>query len=800
MSVWGLISVDQPEWVEPAIGYTDGMCEGTCTCCGQRQSAENWGGDGNGSARQSGVAGIVSENISGLVTRRYGGRWRKGQELRQPSAMRLIEVQEERNQYMGRTAPSSSFEANAVAKYAVLISQAICGIHCRGKAVKEIYTKIRLSIFFHFPSTRYAAGVEEARGGRALCFHLCVGPLAQPEQGTSRTAAGIRGSNAVPSHAGTLALETLETLWARGCQSKRSRRSLILRCSPRAPVPCAALHGCPAALHAAILRAAVCCTHACVCAPFLALHLAWLSVPPPPACPSRLNLLQVPPANLLRAAVPSAAACVRATRADGRGLHLTRQSGSRGLRHSKRNQRGRTRTKPSHACASRIYTCAHPSRDLRKSSHCGARQALFLGLDFTSPATTLKPAPQIGYLVRHLLPARSTRSTPSLPPEALSVTSHRLLWEEAATPSAPYSPCSLPAAPWIYRITQSQRSRLPSFDRIILWCSGQPLALPVLHLRLKIVERAIFLAPDGFPQPETQFSEYLAVPRTWTLTVLGTYLGATMEGREPASRVVLPDACSTVRRRSVIALNPTSASNPVVERDSRGEFNPLIHASDALLPWKSPPPVFSACGVSRPSSDRPTRRWYPTLLDRPTTVQGFFDLLDTSSSAILSDVQALELVLTSPQLLTETQMQNFRRSPKLTVLRIDMQDMEIDSLCATVPSVSTFRIQFDILASLPIGAIASAVSAFPSLEILQLRGHEITMAEVVSGSPSSSLARLHTVDLGINYHGADHFFSIIQSLPVLPVLKTLDLNIRETHLGGAFELYIRNKGRDIQQL
>ncbi|KAJ7474041.1 hypothetical protein FB451DRAFT_1558297 [Mycena latifolia] len=207
---------------------------------------------------------------------------------------------------------------------------------------------------------------------------------------------------------------------------------------------------------------------------------------------------------------------------------------------------------------------------------------------------------------------------------------------------------------------------------------------------------------------------------------------------------------------------------------------------------------------------------FSSVILRPTTVQGFFDLLDTSSSAILSDVQALELVLTGPQLLTETQMQRFRQSPKLTVLRIDMQDVEMEelimhSLCAslqwhvsvlgaTVLSVSTFCIQFNTLAPLSIGAIASAVSAFPSLEILQLRGHEITAAEVVSESSSSSLARLHTVDLGISYHGADHFFSFIQSLPVLPVLKTLDVNIRETHLGGAFEFYIRNEGRDIQRL
>ncbi|KAJ7474042.1 hypothetical protein FB451DRAFT_1398046 [Mycena latifolia] len=186
----------------------------------------------------------------------------------------------------------------------------------------------------------------------------------------------------------------------------------------------------------------------------------------------------------------------------------------------------------------------------------------------------------------------------------------------------------------------------------------------------------------------------------------------------------------------------------------------------------------------------------------------FSRLVDTSSSAILSMVQILELVFAGPELLTKAQMHHFRLSPKLTVLRIEVQD-ETDALWvslhwhtsilgATVPSLSTLRVEFEDV-GLPIDVIAGIVSALPSLQILQLQGYEISV-EASPVSSSLSLAHLHTLDLAISREGADRFFGFLQSLAVLPVLKTFNLSIFYTQLDGAIELYLRNQGGDIQRL
>ncbi|KAJ7447012.1 hypothetical protein FB451DRAFT_1188524 [Mycena latifolia] len=44
------------------------------------------------------------ENSSSLVARRFGGRWRKGEESQRPYATRLIEIQDEKSYYRGRAA------------------------------------------------------------------------------------------------------------------------------------------------------------------------------------------------------------------------------------------------------------------------------------------------------------------------------------------------------------------------------------------------------------------------------------------------------------------------------------------------------------------------------------------------------------------------------------------------------------------------------------------------------------------------------------------------------------------------
>ncbi|KAJ6605334.1 hypothetical protein DFH09DRAFT_1353805 [Mycena vulgaris] len=237
--------------------------------------------------------------------------------------------------------------------------------------------------------------------------------------------------------------------------------------------------------------------------------------------------------------------------------------------------------------------------------------------------------------------------------------------------------------------------------------------------------------------------------------------------------------------------------------------------SPFALPSKSDQSQIGTLGlVCKQWLPRSRLHLFSSIKLRPDTVGAFFDLVDTSSSVILSVVQTLDLSLSFSNhgLLDDAQMLRFRASSKLTHLRMRIpEDSEgaemmkqlraslqchVSILGTTVPSISTLSMTFLFLS---MSAIAWVVSCFPALELLDLAGVEISAKDPSLTHPFPSLARLHTLTLDALHSGAHRVFSFLQSLPVPPTLTKMDLNVRPRNL-GALDIYFQHSARHIQHL
>ncbi|KAJ7482453.1 hypothetical protein FB451DRAFT_1393798 [Mycena latifolia] len=243
-------------------------------------------------------------------------------------------------------------------------SSSLTTVHTGG-SIHDYGKSTFFSIFLHFHTPKRVAGVD------AVLPLVSIHSLG-PEQGTSRAAAGIRRSNAVASDVGGRRLVGFEMPLAAFVEPAD------LRCTPHASL---------AQLCTGVGLHSRCCTsrrrmlYACMrtcafshAAPRTAVHPVgvlqccdscisrWSSrasrLPPmsraavPPAAPA-------PPADVCKRPVPHTAVAVPRAGTPG-GLRVA---------HLRCNQRGHTRAYPSHACASRSYTRARPSRGIYTSLH-----------------------------------------------------------------------------------------------------------------------------------------------------------------------------------------------------------------------------------------------------------------------------------------------------------------------------------------------------------------------------------------------------------------------------------------------
>ncbi|KAJ7461306.1 hypothetical protein B0H11DRAFT_2056714 [Mycena galericulata] len=199
---------------------------------------------------------------------------------------------------------------------------------------------------------------------------------------------------------------------------------------------------------------------------------------------------------------------------------------------------------------------------------------------------------------------------------------------------------------------------------------------------------------------------------------------------------------------------------------------------------------------------------------RSETVQAFFHLVDTSSSPILPLIKILDLQFdrTSSRLLDDIQLLRFRESSELMTIWIrifgesatesDMQPFyaslqsQASALGNAVPWVSWLNMTFT---SLPLSAVVGVVSYFQALETVRLSGEEMTAGIIPAPHPLS--LSIHTVELNIFREGGlDPFFAYLLSLPNLPILETVEVNVRQAAPDGAIALYFQKYGGTIRHL
>ncbi|KAJ7751938.1 hypothetical protein DFH07DRAFT_1061790 [Mycena maculata] len=213
------------------------------------------------------------------------------------------------------------------------------------------------------------------------------------------------------------------------------------------------------------------------------------------------------------------------------------------------------------------------------------------------------------------------------------------------------------------------------------------------------------------------------------------------------------------------------------------------------------------------------RQWWPRsrmhlfshVTLRPTTIQSFFDLVDTSQSPILTFIASLDLRFApDPRFLDEGQRTRFRECCQLTNLWIYLPNLELPGTDTTefyssvqlhasslgiVPSISWFSMNFE---SIPLSVAVGVVSAFPALHTLRVSGLELV--RVVIPQPHPLSVRIHTLEFGVRGEGVDGFFSYLLSLPDPPLLRNVDLDVGRADPDGAVVHYLRKSGSIIQHL